>query len=208
MEDLEFKANVRGNQLQMQEKILVRAYHIELRAEYASLSFPPTPNEFLPNLTFDQRCQWANVVGWCTDEEDQKIIEELQKKYWDHADATGDFRIPRIRALFNGVHVPHPPGPMTNSRPECYKNPNFEFRHLCRLPIDSLPDSLVREDRWCRSRSRSPPPSRGKEPALAPDQDATPEDEGETSEDEVYWLESKRMHHVYDSGASSAGEFF
>ncbi len=54
VEDLEFKANVRGNLLQMQEKILVRAYHIELRAEYASLGFPPTPSEFIPDLTFEQ----------------------------------------------------------------------------------------------------------------------------------------------------------
>jgi hypothetical protein len=79
VEDLELIANVRGNQLQMQEKILVRAFHIELRAEYASLSFPPTPNEFLPNLTFNQWSHWAHVYGWCTDEEDKKKSRNYKK---------------------------------------------------------------------------------------------------------------------------------
>jgi hypothetical protein len=116
VEDLEFKATVRGNLLQMNEKILVRAFHLELHAEYTSLGFPQsdvTP----PNLTFRQWCHWYNVYGWCTDEEDLKKNEELQKIYWDHAEVTGDFRIPSVRALFNGVLVPHPPGPVTNSRP-------------------------------------------------------------------------------------------
>jgi len=53
VEELEFKATVRGNLLQMQEKILVRAYHLELYAEYSSLGFPQS-DATLPNLTFDR----------------------------------------------------------------------------------------------------------------------------------------------------------
>ena len=68
--DLSFKATVRLNMLEMQEKILVRAFHLELRAEYRSLDFPPTPNEYLPPLTFRQGCHWSNIYGRCTDVED------------------------------------------------------------------------------------------------------------------------------------------
>jgi len=196
--DLSFKATVRLNMLEMQEKILVRAFHLELRAEYRSLDFPPTPNEYLPPLTFRQWCHWSNIYGWCTNEDDQEKIVALQKKYFDHAESTGDFRIPSVRALFNNVPVPHPPGIEYRSRPECYKNPNIEFRHLAHLPVDTLPDSPLREDYWHRSRSRSPPPSRGKEPASAPDADATVA--VESSEDEEYWLESRGD----GSGPSSA----
>ena len=68
--DLSFKATVRLNMLEMQEKILVRAFHLELRAEYRSLDFPRTPNEYLPPLTFRQWCHWSNIYGRCTDVED------------------------------------------------------------------------------------------------------------------------------------------
>ena len=126
---------------------------------------------------------------------------ELQKKYFDYAESTGDFRIPSVRALFNNVSVPHPPGPVTNSRPECYKNPKLEFRHLSYLPVDTLPDSPLKGDFWRRSRSRSPPPSRGKEHAPAPDRDTTVE----SSDDEEYWVESARSQGD-GSGPSSAHE--
>jgi hypothetical protein len=171
VEELEVKATVRGNLLQMVEKILVRAYHLELHAEYLSIGFPPMPDATLPNLTFRQWCHWYNVVSWCNDEEDQKKNEELQKKYWDHADATGDFRIPNVHALINGKRFPHPPGPVIDSKPLCYLVSGIEFRHLCHLPVDNLPDYPTRRGKRAIS--------------VTPNLDAT----HESNEDEVYWIE-------------------
>ena len=112
--------------------------------------------------------------------------------------------MPSIRALFNNVPVPHPPGTDFRCLPEIYKNPKLEFRHLSHLPVDNLPRSPLREGYWdspSRSRSRSPPPSRGKEPASAPDADATVAVES-SDDDEEYLLESRRD----GSGPSSARE--
>jgi hypothetical protein len=53
VEEVEFKAAVRGNMLKMHEKILLRARHLEVHAEYLSLGYPPVPDATLPGLSFD-----------------------------------------------------------------------------------------------------------------------------------------------------------
>jgi hypothetical protein len=173
IKDLTFVASVRGDYQRMQEKILLRARHLEVHAEYLSLGFPPTGTT-LPNLTSEEWSHWKSMV-WCRDEAEREKVEELEKKYWDHADVAGDFRMPSVHALVNGKTIPHPAGPVTDSKPPCYLVPGIEFRHLCYLPVDSLPDYPTRRGK--RARSVTPYP------------DATPE----TSEDEEYWMEPARQ---------------
>ena len=117
-------------------------------------------------------------------------MEELQKTYFDHAVATGDFRILSVHAQINGVPVPHPPGPVIDSNPPCYLVPGEDFRHLYHAHVENLPDYPTRRSVGKRDRSVTPNP------------DAT----AESNEDEEYWLESQQQQHHqgYGSGPSSA----
>ena len=110
-------------------------------------------------------------MSWCPDDAEREKVEDLEKNYWDHADATGDFRMPSVHALVNGVPVPHPPGPVIDSKPPCYLVLGIEFRHLCHLPVDNLSDYPTRRGERARSVTHYP--------------DAT----AESSEDEEYWME-------------------
>ena len=48
-------------------------------------------------------------MGWCTEEKAKEKVMELELFYFDHAVAIGDFKIPGVHALINGMLVPHPP---------------------------------------------------------------------------------------------------
>lgn len=172
VEELEFKANVRGNMLQMQEKILLRARHLEVHAEYLSLGYPPVPDATLPALSFDQWHHYRNMT-WCTDEKEKEKVEDLENFYFDDAVEVEDFRIPSVYALIKYKSIPYPPETVTNCLPECYKNSKLELRHLCHLPVDNLPSSP-------RARDRSRSPVRGKRPATpCPYEDAPTESDSD-----------------------------
>ena len=125
-------------------------------------------------------------------------VEELENVYFDHAVANGDLRIPSAHALINGVPVPHPPGPVTTTRPSCF---DVIPRHMSHFPVTNLPSPARAPSYWGRDRSRSP--VRGKESMPpCPYEDATTESE---SIDE-YWLESARRQEEC-VGPSSAPEY-
>jgi hypothetical protein len=143
------KATIRGNMLKTQEKILLRARHIEVHAEHLSLNHPPIPDAALPNLSFEDWCYWKNMQ-WCTDNEEAENIKNLENFYFVDALNMMDFRIPSVHALINGVPVPHLNPP--------FKNTGFIPRHLSNVPVCDLSSPDSRSPR--RERSRSPPPLR------------------------------------------------
>ncbi len=70
------KATVRGNMLKAQEKVLLRARHLEVHVEHRSLYHPPIPDAALPELTFGQ---WAyyNNMEWCSDQKEKDEVKKL-----------------------------------------------------------------------------------------------------------------------------------
>ena len=177
------------------QKILLRAYHLELHAEYLSLGYPPVSDASLPELHFTDWHYFRNME-WCTDEKEKEKIEELKNFYFDDAVEVEDFRYPSVHALINCRSIPHPPGPVTNCLPLCYKKANLEFRHLCHMPVDNLPSSP-------RARDRSRSPVRGKRPATpCPYEDAPTESDS----DDGYELVPAARHEEDIIGPSSARE--
>ena len=181
--------------IKTQDKILLRAYHLELHAEYRSLGYPPVPNARLPDLLFNDWHYFRNME-FCTDNEEIKKVEELKNFYFDRAVDTGDFRIPSVHALINDLPVPHPPGPVTNTRPTCFKEIPH---HLSHFPVTDLPSSPQFGNFWSRHEARG----RGKRAATpCPYEGVTTEDE---SIDE-FWIESARQQGD-GSGPSSTHEY-
>ena len=44
---------IQENVIEQQNKILMRAYHLELRAEFLSLGYPPLPDASMPELPYN-----------------------------------------------------------------------------------------------------------------------------------------------------------
>jgi hypothetical protein len=145
VEDLSLKATVRGNQLQLQEKILLRARHLEVHCEHLSLWHPAVPDATLPHLSFEEWCYWKNME-WCTDEKEAEKVWELEGFHFDHAVHTEDYRIPSVHALINGIEIPRPDPPHARVDPE----PRF----LSHVPICDPPSPRFKPQG--RDRSRSP----------------------------------------------------
>jgi len=156
------------------QKILLRAYHLELPAEYLSLGYPPVPDASLPELHFNDWHYFRNM-SWCTDEKEKKKAENIANYYFDDAVEVEDFKISSVHALINGLSVPHPPGPVTTTRPSCF---DVIPRHWSHFTVTNLPSPVRSPIHWGRDRSRSP--VRGKRPSTpCPYEDATTVDNSE-----------------------------
>ena len=82
IKELRAKATIRGNMLKAQEKILLRARHIEVHVEHRSLYHPPIPDAALPELTFGE---WAyfNNMDWCSDEKEKEEVKRLENFHFE-----------------------------------------------------------------------------------------------------------------------------
>ena len=166
--------------LDMHSRILLRARHIEVHVEHLSLGRAPILDAEIPELLWDDHWYFKNRQ-WGATEEEAKKVWELSEMHYEDALRSEDYRIPSVHAFISGRPIPHP----TKVGRKYYYNRDW----LTRIP----------EHPRFRSRSRSPPPSRGKEPVT----DEIPEFSYESDE---YWIESAQNNPDDIIGPSSAHE--
>jgi hypothetical protein len=146
--------------LKMQENVLLRARHLEVHVEHASLGHPALPDATLPELSFQEWCYFYNMQ-WCVNGEykEAREVMDLENIFHERSMLEGDYRPPSVDAFIRGETIKSQPPRVY--RPELFYDDRFF------LKVPELP----------RSRSRSP--VRSEEGA-----DAAVE-----SSDE-YWIES------------------
>ena len=146
--------------LKTQENILLRARHLEVHVEHASLGHPALPDATLPELSFQDWCYFYNMK-WCVNGEYKEVREvmDLENHFHDRSVLEGDYRSPSVDAFIRGETIKSQP-------PREYK-PELFYGDRFFLKVPEIP----------RSRSRSPVRSEeGADAAV------------ESSEE--YWIES------------------
>jgi hypothetical protein len=186
IEQLKKMNNANEKKMKIQEKILLRARHLEVHVEHRSLGHPPLPDATLPELTFQEWCYFYNM-RWCLNDYKAAFdIYDIENVYYERSALEGDYRIPSVDAFIRGETIPHP---------RLIHPPDFHYndRFLLKVPKFYPPSPYPESHR--RSRSRSP--VRGEKGA-----DAAVES---SEDDDEYWIESARSQGD-GSGPSSARE--